>query len=149
MRLDDARGASPVAPLHRLDQRDMFGHQLRRIVIPDISDADAHQPVGLSDQIAQRAGHAAVAGGMRQRGVKGAIVGDEVLMIAREVPEIVERLERAVRRVLDGFSDAGRLQEITRVRERDRIDPVALARLHRDQMFALEPQTAPRVPAGG
>src|ERR1700733_1410388 len=36
MPLDDASGAAPVAPLHRLDQRDVLGHQLGRIVAPDI-----------------------------------------------------------------------------------------------------------------
>ena len=61
MRLDDARGRAAVAPLHRLDQRDMLGHQLLGIVSPQIGDADPHQPVGLSDQVAQRARHAAVA----------------------------------------------------------------------------------------
>ena len=42
--------------------------------------------------------------------------------------------------------DAGRLQrqpepqQVARVRQRDRIDAVTLARLHGDQMLALEPQ---------
>ena len=49
-------------------------------------------------------------------------------------------------RVLDRLGDASRLQrqpesqEVAGVGQRDRIDPVALARLHRDQMFALQPQ---------
>ena len=51
-----------------------------------------------------------------------------------------------VARVLDRFGDAGRLQrktkaqEVARVGQRDRIDAVALARLHGDEMLALEPQ---------
>ena len=44
-----------VAPLHRFDQRAMLSDQLRRIVVPDIGEADAHQAIGLSDQVAQRA----------------------------------------------------------------------------------------------
>jgi len=63
--LDDARGSPPVAPLHRLDQRNMFGNEFCGGHGPlKIGDADAHQPIGLSDQIAQRCRHAPVAGSM-------------------------------------------------------------------------------------
>ena len=54
MRLDQARGAAGVAPLHGLDHGDVLGHQSRRIVALQIGQADADQTVGLSDQIAQR-----------------------------------------------------------------------------------------------
>ena len=157
MRLDDARGASRVAALHRLDQGDVLGDQLRRIVAFDVGDADAHQTVGLPDQVAQRRRHAAVARRMRQRGMEGAVVGDEVLVVAGEAPESIQRLQHILRRMLDRLGDASRLQrqpkpqQIARVRKRDRIDPVALARLHGDQMLALEPQQrlAHRLPAHG
>ena len=58
----------------------------------------------------------------------------------------IERLQHILRRILDRLGDAGRLQrkpkpqQVARVRKRDRIDPIALARLHGDQMLALEPQ---------
>ena len=39
-----------------------------------------------------------------------------------------------------GSSASREPQQVARVRKRDRIDPVALARLHRDEMLALEPQ---------
>ena len=66
MSLDEVQRAPAIAPLHRLDQFAMLGDQLGRIVIPDIGEADAHQTIGLSDQVAQRARHAAIARGMRQ-----------------------------------------------------------------------------------
>ena len=149
--------APAVAPLHRLDQFAMFGDQLGRIVVPDIGEADAHQPIGLSDQVAQRAGHAAVAGGVRERGVEGAVIGDEILAIPGKASEAVERFEGFVRRVLDRFRDAGRLQrqaksqQVARIRKRDRIDAIALARLHGDEMLALQPQQgfADRLAADG
>src|ERR1700687_2667027 len=83
---------------------------------------------------------------MRQRGMKGAGIGDEVFMIAGEAPELVERRQHVVRRMLDRFRDAGRLQreaepeEVAGVGKRDRIDAIALARLHGDEMLALQPQ---------
>ena len=119
---------------------------LCRVVAFQIGDADAHQPIGLSDQVAQRRRHAAVAGGMRQRGVEGAVIGDEVFMVAGEAAEFIERLQDVVARVLDRLRHAGRLQreakpqQVARIRQRNRIDPVALARLHGDEMLALEPQ---------
>src|SRR5260221_8415235 len=54
MRLDDARRRAAVARLHRLDQRDVLSDELLRVVTPEVGDADAHQPVRLADQIAQR-----------------------------------------------------------------------------------------------
>ena len=54
MGLDDAGSGPAVAPLHRFDQRDMLGDELRRIMAFDIGDADPHQAIGLSDQVAQR-----------------------------------------------------------------------------------------------
>ena len=124
----------------------MFGDQLGRIVIPDIGETDAHQTVGLSDQVAQGACHAAIARSVRKRAVEGAVIGDEVLAIARKASEVVERVQDFLRRVLDRFGNAGRLQreakpqQIARIRQRDRIDEVALARLHGDEMLALQPQ---------
>ena len=146
MRLDDAGGGSPVAPLHRLDQGDVLGHQLRRIVALHVGDADAHQAVGLSDQVAQRRRHSAIAGGMGQRRVEGAVVGDEVFMVSGKQAEFIQRLQDVVAGALDRFGNAGRLQreaepqQVARIRQRDRVDPVALARQHRDQMLALQPQ---------
>src|ERR1700760_2265036 len=127
MRLDDARGRAAVALLHRLDQRHMFGHQLLRIMSPEIGDADPHQPVGLPDQVAQRSRHAAIAGGVRERGVEAAVIGDEVFMIAGEAAELVQRLQSGIAGVLDRLGHAGRLQrepeaqEVARIRQRDRI----------------------------
>ena len=75
-----------------------------------------------------------------------AVIGDEIFMIAGEAAELVQRLQRGIAGVLDRFGHAGGLQrqakaqEIARVRQRYRIDPIALARLHRNQMLALEPQ---------
>ena len=68
------------------------------IVAPEIGDADPHQAVGLSDQVAQRGRHAAVAGGMRQRGVEAAVIGDEVLVVAGEAAELVQRLQHRIAR---------------------------------------------------
>ena len=96
--------------LHRLDQRDMLGDELRRVMAFHVRDADAHQPVGLADQVAQRRRHPAVAGGVRQRAVEGAVVGDELFMIAGEAAELVERPQGLVISVFDRFGDAGRLQ---------------------------------------
>ena len=110
MRLDNAGGGSRLAPLHRLDQRDMLGHELLRIVALHVGDADAHQPVGLSDQVAERGGHAAVAGGMRQGRMEGAVIGDEVFMVAGKTAKFVQRLQHRVAGILDGFGNAGRLQ---------------------------------------
>src|ERR1700760_2041076 len=107
MRLDDARGRAAVTLLHRRDQRDMLGHQLLGIMTPQVGDADPHQPVGLSDQVAQRGRHAAIAGGMRQRGMEGAVIGDEVFMIAGEAAELVQRLQGVVACVLDRLGHAG------------------------------------------
>ncbi len=124
----------------------MLGDKLRRVVTPDIGDADAHQAIRLSDQVAQCRRHAAVAGRMRQRGMKGAVIGDEVFVVAGKTPEFIQRLQNIIRGILDRFRDASRLQreaesqEVTRVGKRDRIDPVTLARLHRDEMLALQPQ---------
>ena len=78
--------------------------------------------------------------------MKGAVVGDEILVVAGKAPEVVERRQNAVRGILDRLGDAGRLQreakpqEVARIRQRDRIDPVTLARLHGDEVFALQPQ---------
>ena len=146
MRLDEAGGRAPVAPLHRLDQRDVFGDEFRRIVAFQIGDADAHQAIGLSDQVAQRGRHAAVAGCMGERRVEGAVIGDEVFVVAGEAAEFIQRLQGVVARALDRLHHAGRLQrkaesqQVARIGQRDRIDPVALARLHRDEMLAFEPQ---------
>jgi hypothetical protein len=94
---------------------------------------------------------------MRQRGMKRAVIGDEVLVIAGEAPEFVERLQHIVARMLDRFRDAGRLQreaepqEVAGVGKRDRIDTITLARLHGDEMLALQPQQglAHRLAANG
>ena len=78
--------------------------------------------------------------------MKAAVVGDEIFMVAGEPPEFVECLQRIRRRILDRLGDAGGLQrqakpqQVARIRQRDRIDPVALARLHGDEMLAFEPQ---------
>ena len=78
--------------------------------------------------------------------MKGAVVGDEILMVAGKAPEGVERRQHTVRGAFDGLGHASRLhheakpQEVARIRQRDRIDPVALARLHGDEVFALQPQ---------
>ena len=52
MRPDDAQGRSPVAALHGFDQGRVLGNELRRVVTSDIGEADADQPIGLSDQVA-------------------------------------------------------------------------------------------------
>jgi hypothetical protein len=70
----------------------------------------------------------------------------EACATACEAAELVERLQRRISCILDCFIDAGRLereaetQEIARIGDRDRIDAIALARLHRDEVLALEPQ---------
>jgi len=67
-------------------------------------------------------------------------------MVAGEAAELIERFQNILRRVFDRFCDAGRLQretkpqQVARIRKRNRIDPITLPRLHRDQMLALEPQ---------
>ena len=89
--------------------------------------------------------------------MEGAVIGDEVLAIAGKASEAVERLQGLLRRILDGFRDAGRLQrqakpqQVARVGKRDRIDAIALARLHGDEMLALQPQQglADRLAADG
>ncbi len=94
---------------------------------------------------------------MGQCRVERTVIGDEVLAIAGKAPESIERAKRLLRRVLDRFGHAGRLQrqaksqEVARVRERDRIDAVALARRHGDEMLALQPQQgfADRLAADG
>src|SRR5215475_4659722 len=83
---------------------------------------------------------------MGEREVKATVIGDEVFVVAGEATEFVQRLERGIGGMLDRLRDAGGLQreaksqQVPRVRQRDRIDAIALARLHRDEMLALEPQ---------
>ena len=78
--------------------------------------------------------------------MEGAVIGDEFLMVAGEAPELVETPERRIARVLDRFRNAGRLQRetkpqnVARIRERDRVDAIALARLHGHQMLARKPE---------
>ena len=47
---------------------------------------------------------------MGQRAVEAAVIGDEVLVIAGKVSEVVERVEGLFRRVFDCFGDTGRLE---------------------------------------
>src|SRR5437660_9422760 len=78
--------------------------------------------------------------------MEAAVVGDEVLAVAGEAAESVQRLQYIVIGVLDRLRDAGGLerkaetQQVARIRQRDRIDTIALTRLHRDEVLALEPQ---------
>ena len=84
--------------------------------------------------------------GMRERRVKAVVIGDEVFMVAGEAAELIQRLKRVAARVCDGLRDArgfegkAKPQQVAGVGERDRIDAITLARLHRDEMFALQPQ---------
>ena len=72
--------------------------------------------------------------------------GEKIFVVAGKAPVFVERFQNVVRRILDRFRDAGRLQrqpesqEVARIRKRDRVDAITLARLHRDEMLALQPQ---------
>src|SRR5437763_10356062 len=78
--------------------------------------------------------------------MEAAVVGDEVLAVAGKAAESVQRLQYIVIGVPDRLSDAGGLerkaetQQVARIGKRDRIDAIALPRLHRDEVLALEPQ---------
>jgi hypothetical protein len=139
-----ARGAD-IAPLHGLDDSAVFTNELLRVSSLDGADGKADQAVGLIKNIPDGGLHSAIAGGCGERIMKGSVVIDKILFgpdgsktIEGRQCLIVGALDRS--RDTCGLQCKAELEEIPDILHRNRIDLIALARLHSHQPILLQSQ---------
>lgn len=143
-----------VAALHHVYDVAMFCDQLMGVASLDGADRQANKPVGLIEHIPDGGLHPRITRGGRKRIVKRSVVVDEILLRINR-PEPVQIRQHLVACALHRSRDAGRLkretelEEIPDVLHGNRVDLVALPRLHRHQAVLLQAQKrlADRLPA--
>ena len=145
MRRDDACGFPRIAALDGIDDVSVLGDKLGRVAAFDGGDADANKAVGLLDQVAQRLPTCGCCRKLPQSAVECAVIVDE-LRTAVEDAKSVQRRQCLVARILGGFDNTGRFQneaeakDITRVGNRNRVHPISLTGMHRNEPFTLKTQ---------
>ncbi len=142
---DDLLGTPPIARLQGVDDRGVFRDELRHVAAPDVGEADPHQAVGLLDEVAGRARHAPIAGRICKGHMEIPVVTDEIRVGGKRA-ELVEIRQRGVagpfgcRRGADRLDRQTKLEEIARVRDRNRVDLISLTRANRYEPILLQPQ---------